>query len=100
FLSCDIHPFPTRRSSDLFEFASRAEDPFDPLERGHEAQASHLGLGPARAFGAIQIEIEIESLDRKLRHRHLERRIQDHPTRAREDRKSTRLNSSHRTISY
>src|SRR5699024_12534145 len=65
--------FPTRRSSDLL-----------PEEHRHARAGRHLG--PQAGLRLPEVRLQRELLDR----RHLRR----------EDRKSTRLNSSHVSISY
>src|SRR5437773_8021827 len=65
---CDLHSFPTRRSSDL-------HDLFDAMYRRRVA----FGRQPAADFAVHAFNFEIAIV---------------------EDRKSTRLNSSHITISY
>src|SRR5207248_11337039 len=81
FLYCDgpplpLHSFPTRRSSDLplQDGEGARVEPLHP-----KAQPVHSPLQPGRDLGRVcarRVGLE------------------------REDRKSTRLNSSHRTISY
>src|SRR5207248_6882903 len=81
----DLHSFPTRRSSDL----SDAPEPPDHLH--HRGQrVLRPDQGPVLADGRPGLEAEDRGRQRPAAHRHL-REL---------DRKSTRLNSSHRTISY
>src|SRR5207248_6563402 len=68
-----FHSFPTRRSSDLYVVEHDAEQPYrQPVE---------------------QVEL-------RLRRRAIGRAQPEHQQQIPRDRKSTRLNSSHRTISY
>src|SRR5437667_5815138 len=71
----DLHSFPTRRSSDL---ASSAAGSNHPVRRSrHPGVGAQVGI--RRDLGGAEVEVtQISS----------------------EDRKSTRLNSSHITISY
>src|SRR5439155_3073900 len=80
----DLHSFPTRRSSDL-----------GGRERHEDARLTPgAQLGDCHRPGSRDHEI-----GRAVHRRHrVEESLDDHPPR--EDRKSTRLNSSHVAISY
>src|SRR5207248_9731331 len=90
FFFCSLHPlalhsFPTRRSSDLAWYLS-----FAPLEKPVMAMAVLLeGPGPGISFYGGKNAAPIAA------------QLMPGPgPSSRTDRKSTRLNSSHRTISY
>src|SRR5207248_11577750 len=94
------HPFPTRRSSDLLLV----------VEPGHRTGVETDGASGKDEIGALQGAVpERRRLDQRLvRHeprpgvdvREEPRELVAEPEVVGEDRKSTRLNSSHRTISY
>src|SRR5437867_5110142 len=77
-----LHSFPTRRSSDLRE----APEPVTE-NHGYVGRALDPGARPE-----VAPEDDVEEGAKRLRVPPVETRVQD--------RKSTRLNSSHRTISY
>src|SRR5207248_5158948 len=94
------HSFPTRRSSDLRD--DRRENSADAigvelLTRAVQILRRQLVLIEIDAAVAVHLEVEVihRRLPRQLMHLRLDR-----PDRRAVDRKSTRLNSSHRTISY
>src|SRR5207248_9713310 len=96
----DLHSFPTRRSSDLAQLEERkfpapVRLPDLIVVDGGKGQLSaacrelqRLGLHELSIIGLAKEREEIYRPGRSL------------PLRLRVDRKSTRLNSSHRTISY
>src|SRR5262249_60158524 len=85
--------FPTRRSSDLlFLHVGRR---FGDFGWRHRVEIERMRSAVAdRTFGAVVVQ-----LDREIGARHHIEAFHDH-TVADEDRKSTRLNSSHSPISY
>src|SRR5207248_10469352 len=80
----DLHSFPTRRSSDLRHEGSATIEPVRVSYRGRSYQTQPINV---RVLGAAQAQ----------RRRGATPPSEDAHV---EDRKSTRLNSSHRTISY
>src|SRR5207248_10939718 len=81
-----LHSFPTRRSSDLFRFSRRCFGPAQMLvHRRFDSAERKLGARGRPAPRRFSPRQEIRP------------RFSPGP---RQDRKSTRLNSSHRTISY
>src|SRR5207248_9258666 len=89
-----LHSFPTRRSSDLGEGKKRdAREAAGILDLAHEQQAKFLrgGVNRKRRRDEVNPKAEIRRTSEVRRPR---------LRRPKEDRKSTRLNSSHRTISY
>src|SRR5207244_10579724 len=87
----DLHPFPTRRSSDLDRRQQRVDLVDDLAEwravRGARLRQRDRDLGADPAGIAAENEDAVGHLDRLL-------------DVVRQDRKSTRLNSSHQIISY
>src|SRR5207248_9880458 len=88
-----LHSFPTRRSSDLDRLGVRAQrrHAHGGATHGEIRLAEHFAHFPAHLHLLDGVAVLVEAID--LRH-HVEGEGM------REDRKSTRLNSSHRTISY
>src|SRR5207248_11301475 len=84
----DLHSFPTRRSSDLL-LSRHAMCPREVVEKLRDGQ---LVIQPKRVGHVADQLMQTLRLDADLNARHLDL--------AARDRKSTRLNSSHRTISY
>src|SRR5207247_10309540 len=82
------HPFPTRRSSDLSVMAEQVEMP----ERRRDEAAVREDRLPRE--GPDQVGDEEGPDDEEQEH------VLPAPAAEREDRKSTRLNSSHEWISY
>src|SRR5207248_7486619 len=95
----DLHSFPTRRSSDLeiLPYEGLTPDRLVAQQRMAALFRLHLGEQPI-------VVCSIKSIGRRVLPRAaLDRRslqISLEMEQDREDRKSTRLNSSHRTISY
>src|SRR5207248_10835804 len=89
------HSFPTRRSSDLY--LSQIERGLrEPSERVLEAIAGQLEVSAETLYEEAGFSKEDEQEESEV-----VTAIRDDPNlTARQDRKSTRLNSSHRTISY
>src|SRR5207248_10067982 len=85
-------PFPTRRSSDL---ASN-----DPLSPATPVQAFGRGLGGSVAIYRAESDLNNGDVKTKITATGLFTASQVDVFPVGEDRKSTRLNSSHRTISY
>src|SRR5207248_4507022 len=83
----DIHPFPTRRSSDLPELARQEE------RRSRQCHDPGLGIEELE-------ERRFEECERPGAVGSARLRCAQYPPGQVQDRKSTRLNSSHRTISY
>src|SRR5690606_42054840 len=83
----DRHSFPTRRSSDL------GEQDLEPDERGGERRAEVLRAGLLRGADDAHLRLPADA------HDVLDLLVQI-LDRGEEDRKSTRLNSSHVKISY
>src|SRR5437762_9446589 len=79
----ELHSFPTRRSSDLGD------------ERAKQARGEHDA--PCRAEGVSFHPRRVNSIGLPCG---VERAAASHSSTRRSDRKSTRLNSSHRCISY
>src|SRR5207249_11325536 len=91
-----LHSFPTRRSSDLLP---RPEPRIaEAVDQGRDQVASIGGLA-MRQQGALQDEPHVEALDALCGPIRRELFGADPPHLLR-DRKSTRLNSSHVSISY
>src|SRR5207248_5011909 len=91
----DPHSFPTRRSSDL-----RA---CEVLYSGKTACFAPFGLPMLWLVHNYDIDIIFASTQQALALAEIQEKITHYPLRslkALRDRKSTRLNSSHRTISY
>src|SRR5207244_13507514 len=89
--------FPTRRSSDLE--AEAAVVGID-LDRGRDAQAAEE---PARALDCLadrRGDVVVDRLRERGGEACLRRRLHQVAVRDEQDRKSTRLNSSHQIISY
>src|SRR5207248_9200372 len=83
----DLHPFPTRRSSDLPQTEDqRARD--EHIENVDEAEDIHGRPHVSRAA-------QRRAADQAIAEEHVAEGVDPE-----KDRKSTRLNSSHRTISY
>src|SRR5207249_11648605 len=75
----DLHSFPTRRSSDLCRAPSKRKRPWRPCDKGLTTSSPRAACPVwARPLSAVSVN----------------------PRNARQDRKSTRLNSSHVSISY
>src|SRR5207248_9507482 len=83
----DLHSFPTRRSSDLAYLREHLQAARAATEQGVDLRGYFVwslldnfewALGYSKRFGIVHVDFETQ----------------------RRDRKSTRLNSSHRTISY
>src|SRR5207248_8583675 len=83
----DLHSFPTRRSSDLI-FRSVCAEADVSVRAAADRRGVRSGFAPAGRLSHFAAH---------LRGSHL---LPNRTGRARQDRKSTRLNSSHRTISY
>src|SRR5688500_19886650 len=84
-MECDTHSFPTRRSSDLSVYTPVAHDDPD-LSLVHAQEAWTAVGGEAGAGAGVKVAVIDSGIDHT------------HP--CFEDRKSTRLNSSHLVISY
>src|SRR5207248_9162205 len=97
---CHLHSFPTRRSSDLADLVHR------PDARDALKDAALLVVLDHRArLGLVDLEPLPHDLGRLVgargrAHRSAAAIADPGDLRRTEDRKSTRLNSSHRTISY
>src|SRR5437879_9034790 len=79
----DPHSFPTRRSSDLPTVDQLRGDLQAVIERNVGLRHDVLVFFPGREIKAVRLVNDLAALEKKTR-----------------DRKSTRLNSSHRCISY
>src|SRR5690606_42055966 len=91
----DLHSFPTRRSSDLVGYLLKLKN-----GNGEVDDIDHLGNRRVRAVGELlenQYRIGLLRIERAIRER---LQLQDVDTLLPQDRKSTRLNSSHVKISY
>src|SRR5207248_8468068 len=97
FLSRDLLSFPTRRSSDLNRLSSVLSGPFYDLRVDFILRAGPAIVNSPRSRYLPQPK----GLNQFLTHRRSPFFcIQQSPLPMIKDRKSTRLNSSHRTISY
>src|SRR5207248_11416705 len=95
----NLHSFPTRRSSDLFSEPKRNEDDDSLLDATYDISFALEKWVRSHSKPVIFILDNFEGVARlPLRNSDRLRSIGDNC--AFIDRKSTRLNSSHRTISY
>src|SRR5207244_4939903 len=91
----DLHSFPTRRSSDLEVNEAAADQPSVEIRRVAVIGAGVAGRSFALACASAGFDVVLEDvMPANLR------KAEAHYADLTEDRKSTRLNSSHQIISY